>query len=157
MAVFDKKFYFATFDPSSAQAVCDDTNSLGYLWGHDYVTPFNTADRASAGVRRLPDPQNSTLFPEKLGIDRFSSSTTKGKIIPGVALTLSPTCASFSSAPDSYGRTIGTETYRAANPYVLKAQVAGATVNDKTTQTVEVKLTSPSRRARVDSWAAIVE
>ncbi len=157
MAVFDKKFYFATFDPSSAQAVCDDTNSLGYLWGHDYVTPFNTADPASAGVRRLPDPQNATLFPEKIGIDRFSSSTTKGKIIPGVALTLAPTCASFSSAPDGYGRTIGTETFRSASPYVLKAQVAGATVNDKTTQAIEVKLTPPSRRARVDAWAAIVE
>jgi type IV pilus assembly protein PilY1 len=36
MAVFDKIFYWATFKPSSAAAVCDDTNSLGYIWGHDF-------------------------------------------------------------------------------------------------------------------------
>jgi hypothetical protein len=108
-------------------------------------------------VPRLQDPLSNGLFPQKIAIDRFGASTLKGKIVPGVALTLAPTCATFSQAPDAYGRTIGTETFRSASPYVLKAQVAGATVNDKTTQTVQVQLASPSRRGRVDSWAAVVE
>ena len=117
----------------------------------------NAADASAGGVPRLQDPLSNGLFPQKIAIDRFGASTLKGKIVPGVALTLAPTCATFSQAPDAYGRTIGTETFRSASPYVLKAQVAGATVNDKTTQTVQVQLASPSRRGRVDSWAAVVE
>ena len=157
MAVFDKTFYFATFNPSSALVACDDTTSLGYLWGHDYVTPYNSADPAAGGVPKLQDPQTSGLYPTKIPIDRFGASTLKGKMIPGVALTLSPTCACFSASPDAYGRTMGTETFRSASPYVLKAQVAGATAASKTTQSVQVSLATPSRRARVDAWASVVE
>jgi type IV pilus assembly protein PilY1 len=157
MAVFDKTFYWATFKPSSATAVCDDTNSLGYIWGHDFQIRENAANASAGGRRRLEDPLSVGLFPLKIAIDRFGASTLRGKIVPGVALTLAPTCATFSQAPDAYGRTIGTETFRSASPYVLKAQVAGATVNDKTTQAVQVQLASPSRRGRVDSWAAVVE
>jgi hypothetical protein len=74
-----------------------------------------------------------------------------------VALTLAPTCATFSATPDAYGRTMGTETFRSASPYVLKAQVAGATAASKTTQAITVNLATPSRRARVDAWAMVVE
>jgi type IV pilus assembly protein PilY1 len=157
MAVFDKTFYWATFRPSSASAVCDDTNSLGFIWGHDFVAPANVGDASAGGVPRLQDPQSAGLFPQKIGIDRFGTSSLRGKIVPGVALTLAPTCATFSQAPDAFGRTIGTETFRSASPYVLKAQVAGATASDRSTQAVEVKLASPARRGRVDSWAAVVE
>ena len=157
MAVFDKTFYFATFDPSSATAVCDDTSSLGYLWGHDYVQSANSSNPASGGLPKLEDPQTTGLYPSKIGIDRYGTSKLRGKIIPGVSLTLAPTCATFSASPDAYGRTMGTETFRSASPYVLRAQVAGASAADKMTQSVTVNLKSPSRRARVDAWAAVVE
>lgn len=157
MAVFDKTFYFATFDPSAAVVTCDDTNSLGYLWGHDYTQPATVGQPSSGGIPKLQDPTTSGLYPKKLSIDRFGGTSTKGKIVPGVALTLAPTCATFSATPDAYGRTMGTETFRSASPYVLKAQVAGATAASKTTQAITVNLATPSRRARVDAWAMVVE
>lgn len=151
MAIFDGVLYFASFAPAATAATC--TGGLARLWGRDFVVPKDLNDPSQGGVPRL-NPSGSAVAPD------FFDPLTNGKLIPGVSVNISPSCANASvgtSDPYVSGATHFSATNVTSTQPSLLAQVAGQNSTGTGAQRLEVKLPMPRSPTIVDSWAAVVE
>ncbi len=164
MAVFDGTFYFATFkavNPSTGN-VCSGGSAR--LWGRDFATPDDLNDLSKGGIRKMqpPDP-NPPQNPPPVYIQPSDyDATLAGKVIPGVSVSVTPSCADISqTSSDMY--VAGAQHTQASNissgQYALFSQVGGKNTssNGAASQTYTQKLASPNTATLVDSWAAVVD
>ncbi len=164
MAVFDGTFYFATYkaiNPSTGN-VCSGGSAR--LWGRDFATPDDLNDLSKGGIRKMqpPDP-NPPQNPPPVYIQPSDyDASLAGKVIPGVSVSVTPSCADISqTSSDMY--VAGAQHTQASNissgQYALFTQVGGKNTsgNGAASQTYTQKLASPSTATLVDSWAAVVD
>ncbi|MFO0670096.1 MAG: PilC/PilY family type IV pilus protein [Polyangiaceae bacterium] len=150
MAVFDGILYFSTFAAAEATAIC--SGGLPKVWGRDFMTPDDPSILSKGGVRRL-NPASASPVPD------YIDPGFTGKIIPGVSINVTPTCANTSiSSLDPY--VPGSTHYSVSNvnsgsPSLL-AQVGGQDAQGRPLK-LEVALPKPRTPTSVDAWAAVVE
>jgi type IV pilus assembly protein PilY1 len=152
MAVFDGVLYFATFAAAEASAIC--SGGLPKIWGRDFITPDDPLDLSKGGLKRLNDP----VTPQT-PLPTYVDPQFPGKIIPGVTINVTPTCANTSiSTDDPYvpGAThYGVSNVNAGSPSLL-AQVGGQNGQGQPQKFTQA-LPKPRTPTSVDSWAAVVE
>ncbi len=155
MSVFDGVLYLATFRPTSA-AGC--SAGAPYIWGMDYVTPFDTNALSKGGLARLVNAGSTYQFIDPTGGN--NQSPLAGHVIPGISIQAQPACASSSSGADQYvpGSTHTSTSNVTPGGYQLFAQVGtkGLTGN-AAVGTYKLDLPPPQTATVIDSWAAVVE
>lgn len=150
MAVYDGILYFSTFAAAEATQIC--SGGLPKVWGRDFVTAEDTNDLSKGGVKRL-NPAAATPVPD------YIDPGFTGKIIPGVSINVTPTCANTSVAeqdpyiPGSSHYTVSN--VNAGSPSLL-AQVGGQDAQGRPLK-LEISLPKPRTPTSVDSWASVVE
>ena len=157
MAIFDETLYFATFSAPANTAVC--TLGTPELWGRDFEIPKDSTALNLGGIPRF-NPLLVSPAPDFYDPTQGSASSPfAGKIIPGVSINITPTCANTStSVNDSY--VPGATHYLAQNVTAsqpsLFAQVGGQNASGQPLS-ISVNLPRPVTATTVDSWASIVE
>jgi type IV pilus assembly protein PilY1 len=159
MAVFDNVFYFATFQAADSSVVC--SGGTARLYGRDFVTPANTNDLAEGGIRALKEASDPDFPPFIVPSDGTASNSFSGKVIPGVSISVTPSCADLSRGyADPY---VGGTHYAAdsisSGGYSLIAQVGtkGTGSGGTASGTYSRPLATPQNATVIDSWAAVVE
>lgn len=150
MAVYDGILYFATFAAAEQTSIC--TGGIPKVWGRDFITPEDLSDLSKGGLKRL-NPAAASPVPD------YIDPGFTGKIIPGVSINVTPTCADTSvSTQDPYvpgASHYAVSNVNAGSPSLL-AQVGGQDANGRPLK-LEVSLPKPRTPTSVDSWAAVVE
>jgi type IV pilus assembly protein PilY1 len=156
MSIFNGALFWATFRPATTQSC---TNGSPWLYGMDYVTPFNTANLAQGGVAKFPT--GPTTFAQSYDPSNGGSiSGFTGVVIPGVSIQAQPACASTTSGADSYayGATHTTLSNVTAGAYSLQYTAKLKTANgQQAVNTGSTALAAPSTPTFINSWAGVVE
>jgi len=159
MAVFDGVLYFATFVPPTGN-VC--AKGVPHLYGWDFTQAADTTDLTKGGIPRL-NPLNASPMPafyDPVSDPNRNPDDFAGKIIPGVTINVTPTCADTSrSTTDPY--VSGKVTHYFADNMTSSAPSLFAEVGGSSTTgaplSIKVDLPRPVTATTVDSWAAVVE
>ncbi len=158
MAVFDSKLFFASFAPATVGSVCG--GGTAYLWARDYVTPQLDTDLSLGGAFRWLGAAEGTIIPKNFN-PSATDSTLAGKIIPGVSINVTASCADASQT--------GADTYVSGAQHTQVSSIGGggyslfmqvgskSNTSPNAVQTKTYALTSPNSPTIVDSWAAVTE
>ncbi|MBP9113884.1 MAG: hypothetical protein KBF88_13820, partial [Polyangiaceae bacterium] len=152
MAVFNSIMYFATFAPLAPGAQSCNAGTPR-LWGRDFVKPEDITARDLGGAKRF-NPTSVSPVP-----DYYEPPSADNKVIPGVTISITPTCADTSeTASDEY--VPNSTHYKMKKVFSgqtsLLAQVGGQDATGKLLK-VEVALPSNANPTLIDSWASVLE
>ena len=159
MAVFDAVLYFATYVPATGN-VC--AKGAPHLYGLDFTQPADATDPSKGGIARL-NPLNTSPLPpfyDPVADPNRNPDDFAGKIIPGVTINVTPTCADTSrSTTDPYVSGKATHFFAdnvTSSAPSLLAEVGGSSPTGAPLS-IKVDLPRPVTATAVDSWASVVE
>jgi type IV pilus assembly protein PilY1 len=160
MAVFDKNFYFATYQPITAAGTSVCSNGEARIWGADFNTVLSGCAVGSPAKGCITPLTFSPFSSNPFYVPGASDPTVAGQVIPGVVLQIQAPCSTTSSATDSFAGGSYTQftSYGNATPSLgyLTNKLNGGSTNT-TAQATNLALPAPKYATQIDSWAAIVE
>jgi type IV pilus assembly protein PilY1 len=166
MTIFDDVLYFSTFKATALTAACSAGEAR--LYGRDYFnarTPtVGDPNLPSAGgeFRLKADAFSADPPPPFVVSTDVAGSGSRGRVIPGVSINVTPTCAGIDAIPVN-DPTLGMARFEATQmqpgKYSLFASMGGRSVNgtQSSTASINVDLPTPRAATRVTSWANVVE
>lgn len=164
MGIFDGVLYFASYAAATTgSAVC--SGGTAKMWGRDYTLPKDSTDLSLGGVPKLQSPLGATNPAPDYILPGVIDPTVQGKVIPGVSVNFTPSCADVTTATDQYtggshalASQVSSGSYSLVAPVGTKNGQGGVKVlNNPSGGGYGLGLPTPKTATIVDSWASVVE
>jgi type IV pilus assembly protein PilY1 len=160
MELFNSALYFASYAPPGASSgACN--NGVSKVWGVHYTLPpagpGDTLLVNQGGRAQLPGPSGLVQY-----LTASGATGDADAVIFGVTIAQQPTCTTTASknVSDSFGsglRTVTTDVTPGKFQLVMHTGSGGTQIPGGQSRTATIDLSPPVSRAKVDSWAVLVE
>jgi type IV pilus assembly protein PilY1 len=154
MVIFDGGLYFTTYAvPSVANLPC--TAGRAYLWGMDFVTPFDSTGLNLSEGGKVVLPQTTGTFPY---LDLVAAGLVPGSaVVPGISVQATTACVTLGSSTAAYvpgASHVEAQTFTAGS-FSLAGQFGSGSGSG--VGTFSLSLPTPREPTLINSWASVVE